>query len=252
MFSLRKLLSTATVTALMAAALSIAIPSTASASSGCVPVAVMAMRGSSENSIGTTSYSPTTVSNGFEGAILTRLLWGLTWHYGSDPVLKSVPIVGLTDTDGYRAAGLDSGGFTAATQPGSQFWSSAVDGGAAAINRMDSFQAEQPANCAPTKWILVGYSQGAMVARWAFAEAPNRVASLYLMGDPLQMASKPGNTGDGASGTGVVSAMFTGNYTPLSKYYTNRPANSVSMCIAGTSSATTPLRARTGWHTSCT
>ena len=233
MINLRKILGSATVAILAAGAITISSPTAASAANGCVPVAMMAMRGSSENSIGTTTYSPNSVSNGFEGAIVTRLLWGLTWHYGSDPVLKDVPIVGLTTDDGYRADALDSGGFSAATKPGSQFWSSAVSGGAAAINRMDSFQAEQPANCAPTKWILIGYSQGAMVARWAYAEAADRVASLYVMGDPFQMANKPGNTGNGSAGTGVVSAMFTGDYSPLSKYYANRPGNSVSMCVSG-------------------
>ena len=211
-------LSLSTATLMIAGILAIIVPSSASAApTNCVPVAMMAMRGSSEEPIPPATYSPNQVSNGYEGAIITRLLWGLTWHYGTDPALKDIPVIGLTSADGYVAAGLPESGIYGALSPGSDFFTSAVNGAAAVINKMDSFQATQDAACPKTKWVLLGFSQGSMVARWAYAEAPNRIASLYLIGDPFQEPNKQGNIGNGNGGSGVITALITGDYTPISR-----------------------------------
>jgi hypothetical protein len=76
-----------------------------------------------------------------------------------------------------------------ASWPNSQLWPSAIGGATAAIRQMDLYEASlrqtQP-NCPALKWVVVGYSQGAISARLTYAHASNRVVGVFVIADPLQ------------------------------------------------------------------
>jgi hypothetical protein len=190
----------------------------------------MGIRGSGEGSVGSQTYK-TVASNGFEGPTLQRLLREYTYSDAYTASLADVPIVGLSVADGYNAVPVDHfGEGTALFSTESAVWNSATDGSIAAIRKIGAFQRSQPAGCPTTRWILLGYSQGAMAARWTFDAMPSRVASLYLVGDPFQLPNKPGNKGGGKNGTGLVRWNFSGDASKLDRYYNNRPADSVTLC----------------------
>ncbi len=197
---------------------------------GCSPVGVMAFRGSGEGSVGPQDYRGQ-ASNGFEGPTLQRLLreyaYSDLWTSG----LSGVPIVGISDADGYDAPAVDVGfEATRAFPAESRIWSGANNGAIAAIRKMGDFQRAQPAYCPITKWVLVGYSQGAMAARWTFDTMGSRVASLYLVGDPFQKPNGAGTTGAGANGQGIFRLNWPGMRASLDAYYDRKPATAVSLC----------------------
>ena len=98
------------------------------------------------------------------------------------------------------------------------------------MRKMGSQQASQPAGCPKTKWVLVGYSQGAMVARWVDDAVPSKVASRYLVGDPFQKGNQPGTRGGGANGTGVMRWNYPWASQHLDSYYSTRPSDASTFC----------------------
>jgi pimeloyl-ACP methyl ester carboxylesterase len=81
-----------------------------------------------------------------------------------------------------------------------------------------------------TKLVLLGYSQGAIVARDVAQQAPaGTVGAVFLLGDPDQEPGADGVQGGGASGQGIVRALFgTGTDT----YYA-LPIVRFSFCHSG-------------------
>ncbi len=200
---------------------------------GCSPVAIMAFRGSGETSVGAQDYRGQP-SNGFEGPTLQRLLreyaYSDVWTSGG---LATVPVVSISETDGYDAPGVDKW-FEAdpnhAFPAESRIWQGANNGVIAGIRKMGDFQRAQPAYCPTTQWVLVGYSQGAMAARWTFDVMAPRVASLYLVGDPFQKPNGAGTLGAGANGTGIFRFKWLSLRPSLDAYYAKKPATAVSFC----------------------
>lgn len=238
-----------------------AAPAEAAVAAGydsCKPVAIMAMRGSGENGPFASNTYGNVTSNGWEGGQLNGLL-SLYAEYGwMFPAIRDVPVVGLapqlaTNTDqitkayvapmgsgklaGYRAANLpnNADALNQVSWPDSDLWASAIDGVAAAFRQMDLFQSMQPANCALTKWVLVGYSQGAIVARLAYAHAPNRVVGVYVMGDPFQRPTAIKQIGT-TNGTGIAAyrlRSIEGYQYSFDRYWGTRPvAGSQQICFA--------------------
>ncbi|WP_107766791.1 cutinase family protein [Nocardioides terrigena] len=202
----------------------------APAGPGCSPVAIMAFRGSGEGSVGAQDYRGQ-ASNGFEGPTLQRLLREYAYSEFWEQGLAGVPIVGVSADDGYDAPAVDID-FEAtrmfATE--SRIWQGANNGVLAAVRKMGTFQQAQPDYCPITKWVLVGYSQGAMAARWTYDTIGSRVASLYLVGDPFQKPSAAGTTGAGANGQGMLRWNWPGMRDSLDAYYAKKPSTAMSLC----------------------
>lgn len=197
---------------------------------GCSPVAIMAFRGSGEGSVGTQDYRGQT-SNGFEGPTLQRLLREYAYSEYWEQGLAGVPIVGVSTGDGYDAPRVDIGfEGTRLFAAESKIWEGANNGVLAAVRRMGTFQQAQPDYCPITKWVLVGYSQGAMAARWTYDTIGSRVASLYLVGDPFQKPNAAGTTGAGANGQGMLRWNWPSMRDSLDAYYVKKPATAMSLC----------------------
>ena len=225
----------------------------AAGSSGCTPVGIMTFRGSNEQKAQpVNSYG--VVSDGWEGDTLKKLINKYAALVNSkSPALSSVPVIGVsanvlsrqsatgTVTFGYPAANVPGAwgisfaqALMDAAKPGAAFGQSVVDGEAAALQLMYNFDQQQPANCPNTKWILLGYSQGAMVARAVFNEAPSRVASMYMVADPLHIPGMKGDVNFGresAPGKGVISTLFRGDAGTLFSSWNNVSDDSVNWCL---------------------
>lgn len=216
--------------ALLPAITTAGLASARSAPEGCVPVAIMAFRGSGEDRVANQRYK-IQESNGWEGPTLQRLLREYAYSDAYDSTLADVPIVGLSKDDGYPAPAVDIGyEATRLFYSESRIWQGAADGSVAAIAKMGKFQRAQPAQCPTTQWVLVGYSQGAMAARWAFDAMRSRVSSLYLLGDPFQKPNAPGTTGGGRNGNGIMRFNAPGARTEVDRYYDRRPLSAISFC----------------------
>ncbi len=190
----------------------------------------MAFRGSGEDPVAPQSYK-SQKSNGYEGPTLQRLLREYAYSDSYDASLAGVPIVGLSIDDGYDPPEVDVMFEASRFFPAeSRIYQGATDGAIAAIRKVGEFQRAQPSNCPTTRWVLVGYSQGAMAARWTFEALRSRVASLYLLGDPFQKPNAPGTTGKGANGQGVYRFNWQGIRAELDRYYTIKPSTAMSFC----------------------
>ncbi|GAA1915940.1 hypothetical protein GCM10009737_16730 [Nocardioides lentus] len=190
----------------------------------------MAFRGSGEDPVGPQSYKSQT-SNGWEGPTLKRAFraYASSSSYTGD--LAGVPIVGLSETDGYEAPDAGAGDFFAEFPTDSAVWNGANEGAIAAIRKMGSFQRDQPSPCKRTKWILVGYSQGAMAARSTYEAVGSAwVSSLYLLGDPFQKPYGAGVRGGGRNGSGFYRFNWPSLRTSLDAYYDRKPASATSLC----------------------
>lgn len=215
------------VAALVAATLvgagALAVPSVAAAADAeCVPVAVVAFRGSGEKNVKedatTLSGSKQTygtgalVTNGWEGPTLRRLLHSFattpadaTWPSGFSP--EKVPVLGIgyNGTTGYPAIKVED---NIGTEIFKKLITSSLEGAKYAETVVDDFEKKQPAGC-DTKYIVTGYSQGAMAAR-ALADLNNDVIAAVDFGDPYQKPNAPGIEGD-VDGEGIVRSFLTGD-----------------------------------------
>jgi Mg-chelatase subunit ChlD len=204
---------TLTATSLLAAA-GVA-PAASAAPSGCTPVAVLAFRGSGEQNIwdGVTSYvgkdykytGTNLVTNGWEGFQLWRMLKSYApIAYPDGFHADSVPVIGVGEKDSTVSYGYDA--IDAGWEVLDRLNDSAIHGSTAAIITMGAIQKKQmTAGCTTrTKFILAGYSQGAMAARFAAQMAPTDVIGVIDIGDPYQKPNAPGNEGTKQSGNGIV------------------------------------------------
>ena len=173
-----------------------AVPQTfAPTGPGCSPVAIMAFRGSGEGSVGAQDYRGQ-ASNGFRARRSSGCCANTPTPSTGSKGSRGCPSWVCRRTTGHDAPGVDIR-FEAtrlfATE--SRIWQGANHGVLAAVRKMGTFQQAQPAYCPITKWVLVGYSQGAMAARWTYDTIGSRVASLYLVGDPFQKPNAAGHYG---------------------------------------------------------
>ncbi|RLP76935.1 cutinase family protein [Mycetocola tolaasinivorans] len=180
----------------------------------CTPVAILAFRGSGEENVvpGTTTlagastrYPGTDVeTNGWEGPTLARLVdaFGRSPRSGSWPAgfsVADVPVLGVggTETEGYTAVPIEA-------RPSifGDMMTSATHGAHYAQKVIDAFAATQPEGC-HTRYIAVGYSQGAMAARTLAQTMPGLVSAVMTFGDPYQQPGAAGNERQ-TTGQGII------------------------------------------------
>ncbi|MFD1716046.1 cutinase family protein [Amnibacterium flavum] len=89
-----------------------------------------------------------------------------------------------------------------------------IDRGAAELNKV---LADSANRCKTEKWVLAGYSQGALVTNLATTYDPKFYAGIYLLGDPSQYPYRAGTTYGGAP-----KATATGIYDQLGRLKLNK------------------------------
>ena len=207
--------------AVMAAALIVGIqvgtapPAPAEAApEGCIPVAVLTLRGSGEANLkaSTTSNAGSNhkygtsqlVTNGWEGKHISGMLNEFAKiFYSSGFEADSVPVIGVgpadsTTTLGYPAIPAWLEVFMALNE-------SATSGADAAMNIMAEMKTGARDGCpTQTKFILAGYSQGVIAARMAAQMNPTDVIGVVSVGDPYQKPDAAGNEGTGSGGNGFM------------------------------------------------
>lgn len=194
------------------------------AAADCAPVAVLAFRGSGQANVdpGVVSYAGAPhrygasrlVTNGWEGPTLARLLErvapadGITGLRGEDVPVYAIGVPDAGHPTGYPAVSVGWDALGAIN-------TSALAGAAEAqrvIAEVKRERGSRAAGCAAeTKFVLLGYSQGAMAARYTAAVNRQDVVGLLLLGDPLQKADADGVFGGGSGGSGI----FRLTYRPL-------------------------------------
>lgn len=183
-------------------------------SATCTPVAILAFRGSGEANLapgvsaleGAPTLYPRSgrVTNGWEGPTLARLVdalgavepesgWPAGFSVGEVPVLG----VGGTDDAGYTAVPIQ-----ARTTIFDDMIDSAAHGATYAERVMRDFALTQPVGCR-TRYIAIGYSQGAMAARTLAQALPGQIAAVMTFGDPYQQPAADGNERE-ISGQGII------------------------------------------------
>ncbi|WP_182263331.1 cutinase family protein [Rhodococcus sp. UFZ-B548] len=192
-------------------------------------MALVPIRGSGENKESAYSYSPAAKDKSWEGGTLRRLL---KQFYNDNPDLAHVPIVEVPGPDDYPAVPVENqkemGAFKLADSP---VYQSSQKGVKAALDAMLSFKvANNPTSCKPTQFILIGYSQGAMVAREAAKTMPDWVSSVFLYGDPWQKPDADGTNGTGKGGNGVFRAHYPTWNKAKDSYYTASGFDRRSLC----------------------
>ncbi|MEV7694868.1 PKD domain-containing protein [Microbacterium sp. NPDC089189] len=207
-----------------------AAPATA-AESDCIPIAAIAFRGSGQGNIDRTVTShdgaphrygsSALVTNGWEGATLGRMLdrvaasSGISGLRGEDIPVYGVGPADRANPDGYPAV-------SAAWEIVGRLHLSASDGADAADALMAKIKREHGSEAAgcetPTKFVVIGYSQGAMAARYAARLNRTDVVGYLTVGDPFQQPFGTGVYGDGYRGTGVIhvaDAIRTAGFSAL-------------------------------------
>ena len=206
----------------------IAVPAPATAdTSQCAPVVVMPIRGSGDGTVGPQRYGDM-VTDGWEGATLSHLL---TETYRDQPSIRAVPV--LSVGRGYQAVGTEDG------IRHRSFGRSVASGVSTAVAAYDSARSKGSPGCSPMV-VLVGFSQGAAVARGVAVELAKRsvVAAAVLMGDPLQKPGADGVMGTGDRGEGIwrnpVGALVSGvSARGADAYYSLPGIRRMSVCHVG-------------------
>lgn len=192
---------------------------------GCTPAVIMAFRGSGEHPDAVDSlndpFDHIQDTDGWEGKTLHRALRAYESAVGGT-VASSVPVIDVgseldpdTKVTGYPSKALNTE-FALFTPV---LLNSAARGTDEAAARMYAIQAAQGADCAPTRFVLLGYSQGAVVARSLSQVFPVEVAGTVLIGDPFQAPDAQGNQGDGAGGEGAIRVQNAFNKAGMDSYY---------------------------------
>lgn len=196
---------------------------------GCNPVALVPIRGSGEKQESAYSYSTAAQNTSWEGGTLRRLL---KKFYDDNPDLAHVPIVEVSESEGYPAVSVDNAKEAkAAKLADSPVYQSSQKGVKATLDAMLSFQvAKNPANCKQTQFVLIGYSQGAMVAREVAKTMPDWVSSTFLYGDPWQKPDADGTTGTGKGGNGMFRFHYPTWHKAKDSYYTASGFDRRSLC----------------------
>lgn len=171
----------------------VAVPAPAVAKgSSCAPVVVIPLRGSGDGSVGPKRYGDM-VTDGYEGATLSHLL---TTTYRDQSAIRAVPVLSVGKE--YPAVGTEDG------IRHRSFGRSVAAGVSATVAAYDVARSKGSPGCAPMV-VLVGFSQGAAVARGAALQFAKRsvLAATVLMGDPLQKPGADGVMGTGSRGEGI-------------------------------------------------
>ncbi|MEH3155748.1 MAG: cutinase family protein [Gordonia paraffinivorans] len=218
---------TAAVVGLSAVGL-VAVPAPAVAKgTSCAPVVVIPIRGSGDGSVGTKRYGDM-VTGGWEGATLSTLL---AETYRDQPAIRAVPVLSVGRD--YQAVGTEDG------IRHRSFGRSIASGVSAAVDAYDAARAKGSPGCAPMV-VLVGFSQGAAVARGVAVELAKRsvVAAAVLMGDPLQKPEADGVMGTGDRGEGIwrnkVGAVVSGvDARGVDAFYAIPGMRRISVCHVG-------------------
>lgn len=219
------------------------VPAQASSfSAECTPVEILAFRGSGEAK-GPGTYAGTTLqSNGWEGKTLHRLLEAyVTQSRGTstpNPLVDEIPVRGIGPSEfgagsGYPAVAVPR--TVDASRVKKVIGDSARAGALSTAAYIDGrVQAAQATGCPRPRFVVLGYSQGAIAARWLTQLRPNDVALSQLFGDPLQWEKRSGNRGTGAGGNGFLRYISTDpEKLQDNKYYAlTKPAKS-TLCHKG-------------------
>lgn len=210
------LAATTTLSVLVPIAVAVA-PASAAVASGCTPVQILAFRGSGEKQAAR-SYTGTTVkTSGWQGETVSRAIQSyVTQSRGTtapNPRVDDVPIVAVGPNqfgpgNGYPAVAVPVTADVSAIKKA--LGDSAKAGAVHAADYIDRTTAAQvAAGCPSPKFVALGYSQGAIAARWLTQLRPRSVALAELFGDPLQWENQVGNRGNGAGGNGVLRYVST-------------------------------------------
>ncbi|QBJ97701.1 VWA domain-containing protein [Rhodococcus sp. ABRD24] len=189
----------------------------AHADEACTPVVALAMRGSGEPSVGAQKYGSQR-TGGWEGPTLERLL---KKAYQTQQ-MHETPIIDV-------GAGYPAVKVVQSVDGAFDILESAEMGAVAAKAAYSDFRKTQPASCAAPKVILLGYSQGAMVARLTaqhFSKLGVLVAS-HLVGDPYQKPDADGVFGGGSDGEGIYRRVLGES---RDGYYSLPGVRRVSLC----------------------
>jgi hypothetical protein len=217
----------------------------------CTPIAIMAFRGSGEtpaSMAGQDAFKHIRGTVGWEGGMLHRLL--LSYEAASAPgVVEDVPVIDIGPAEVTRVMGVDfpadsetvGRGYPAIPLQDPEYglvpWglnpvaliASADQGADEAVQRIQEMWAETPSGCAPTRFIALGYSQGAMAARTAVQTLPQAFVGSMLYGDPYQAGGAKWNQGDGAQGSGLMRTMIP-LLNPVTWAYNTSPVEKASLC----------------------
>lgn len=220
-----------------------ASPASAANAEGCVPLAVIAFRGSGQENAtaGVTShegrphpYGDSGLStNGWEGEQISRMIAAFSTKTGAEGLrAATIPVLAVGPADAAHPYGYPA--VAAEWQITGGLRDSAEKGSYAAQVLMQKIKREHgspAAGCSyTTKFILVGYSQGAMAARFVAAQNPRDVFGVITVGDPLQKPNGSGTFGSGASGGGFVRWDY--QTTAWDDYY-DQVLNRVGLCHSG-------------------
>ena len=192
-------------------------PASAVGASDCTPVQILAFRGSGEKQA-TRSYTGTTAkTSGWEGETVSRAIQSyVTQSRGTtapNPRVDDVPIVAVGPNQfgpgkGYPAVAVPVTANVSAIK--TALGDSAKAGATHTADYIDKTTAAQlAAGCPSPKFVVLGYSQGAVAARWLTQLRPKSIALTELFGDPLQWENQVGNRGNGAGGNGVLRYVST-------------------------------------------
>ena len=138
---------------------------------------------------------PNFVTNGWEGVLISRLFNAAAPHIVEKNL--SVSYVGVGPEQGFS---LEDG----YTNP-LQYKTSLLSEGSDIAVGVVKYMKEKRVQCPTTRFFLVGYSLGAVVAHLVYALYPGAVAGAYTIGDPMQVpnAASSGPSSTGSDGNGV-------------------------------------------------
>lgn len=188
----------------------------------CAPLVVLAFRGSGEQNLtpgaATNAGAPyrygdtNLVTNGWEGITLDGLFEELseTTHEGFRG--DSIPVVPIGPAGGEEPFGYDaidavleaSSIESALTFSNSRLLYSATRGAEAATHLIHDYLLNSEGCPIAPKFVIVGYSQGAMAARHTAELNPESVLGVLNIGDPYQMPEALGVRSEGAKGIGII------------------------------------------------
>ena len=190
-----------------------AAPAAAAVPAGCEPVAIVAFRGSGERNVdakaatlaGSTQKYKNLETNGWEGPMLKKLLTSYVntpsnsaWPTGFSPDDVPVISIGYDGKEGYPAVEVKK-----SPNIFNDLILSSTQGAKYALTQLADFQSRQPAGC-KTKFIGIGYSQGAMASRVLAQGSSSNFAGVVNFGDPYQKPNSSGNEGEAANGEGIL------------------------------------------------